>query len=70
MSDKSRIIKQDGKTYTFTPGRYGSLTAPVTATSKPLFSDSARRARYVGDALDKVTKKKRKKVTDVGATRG
>lgn len=40
-------INQDGKQYTFTPGKNGSLTAPAKPPSQPLIYQPEVRAKKV-----------------------
>lgn len=56
-----KIIESDGRTYEFTPGKYGSLVSRNVPVSKPLYTPSTARAKViVGDTLDKLMMKKKK----------
>ncbi len=62
---KTKNIYSGGKSYTFTPGKGGSLVSrPYARTESLLGEEKAMRAKVIGSALDSVAaKKKRKKST-------
>ena len=57
---RTKTINYDGDTYDWTPGV--SLISRSVKPTKPLYTEPVRRAKVigVGDALDRVAKKKRK----------